>query len=42
MDGLSVLTAIRREEIDTPVLMLSARVKTEDRVAGLNQGADGK
>jgi len=39
-DGLQILTSIRRTGIDTPVLLLTARDTLEDRVAGLNTGAD--
>lgn len=40
MDGLTVLTAFRAEDRDTPVLFLSALGQVDDRVAGLNAGAD--
>jgi len=39
-DGMSVLHAIRAARNDVPVLVLSAREATEDRVAGLDGGAD--
>jgi DNA-binding response OmpR family regulator len=39
-DGMSLLTEIRRRQIDTPVLMLTAKDAVEDRVAGLNAGCD--
>jgi two-component system copper resistance phosphate regulon response regulator CusR len=39
-DGLQVLTSIRKNGIGTPVLLLTARDTLEDRVAGLNSGAD--
>ncbi|HSU89172.1 MAG TPA: response regulator transcription factor [Terriglobia bacterium] len=39
-DGLQVLTSIRKQGISTPVLLLTARDTLEDRVAGLNSGAD--
>jgi DNA-binding response OmpR family regulator len=39
-DGLQILTSIRKQGIDTPVLLLTARDTLEDRVAGLNSGAD--
>jgi two-component system, OmpR family, copper resistance phosphate regulon response regulator CusR len=39
-DGLQVLTTIRKGGIDTPVLLLTARDTVEDRVNGLNSGAD--
>lgn len=38
--GLEVLVAARKKNIATPVLILSARETVEDRVAGLNSGAD--
>lgn len=40
MDGLTVLTALRSEGRTTPVLLLSALGQVDDRVAGLNAGAD--
>jgi two-component system copper resistance phosphate regulon response regulator CusR len=40
IDGFGVLKALRSEGRRTPVLMLTARDKIEDRVAGLEQGAD--
>ena len=39
-DGLQVLTSIRKAGVETPVLLLTARDSLEDRVAGLNSGAD--
>jgi len=39
-DGLQILTTIRRNGVQTPVLLLTARDTLEDRVAGLNSGAD--
>ncbi|HYM82624.1 MAG TPA: response regulator transcription factor [Candidatus Dormibacteraeota bacterium] len=39
IDGLTVLRAIRRTT-HVPVLMLSARGATDDRIAGLREGAD--
>ena len=40
LDGLSVLKEIRRAGMDTPVLMLTARSDVEDKVKGLDYGAD--
>jgi two-component system copper resistance phosphate regulon response regulator CusR len=40
VDGFGVLAAMRREGRKTPVLMLTARDKIEDRVRGLEGGAD--
>ena len=39
-DGFEVVRRIRRSNINTPVLMLTARTYTNDKVAGLNLGAD--
>jgi two-component system OmpR family response regulator len=39
-DGMAVLRAIRAGKNDVPVLVLTARDATEDRVAGLDGGAD--
>ena len=40
MDGLTILTGLREKKIDVPVLMLTAKGEIEDRVKGLNTGAD--
>ena len=40
VDGLAVCRVLRAEGDRTPVLMLTARVETSDRVAGLDAGAD--
>ena len=40
MDGVSVLRALRSQGITTPVLLLSARAEVEDRITGLDAGAD--
>jgi DNA-binding response OmpR family regulator len=39
-DGLAVLKEIRLSGIRTPVLMLTARGKIDDKIRGLDQGAD--
>jgi two-component system OmpR family response regulator len=39
-DGLSLVAELRRAGITTPVLMLTARRSVEDRVRGLEVGAD--
>jgi len=40
LDGLTVLNGIRDENINTPVIILSARTSLSQRVEGLNAGAD--
>lgn len=40
VDGIQVLEYMRRQEIYTPVLMLTAKNATEDRIEGLTIGAD--
>lgn len=40
MDGIAVLERLRRRRDTTPVLILSARDRTLDRVHGLDRGAD--
>jgi len=40
LDGLSVCRILRREEIDTPVIMLTARSSEVDKIVGLDSGAD--
>jgi len=39
-DGLSVLKEIRERHILTPVMLLTAKAEVDDRVAGLDAGAD--
>ncbi|MFA6467715.1 MAG: response regulator [Bacteroidota bacterium] len=39
-DGIQVLDALRSANIDSPVLMLTAKGSVEDRVKGLDTGAD--
>jgi DNA-binding response OmpR family regulator len=39
-DGLSVVRLLRERRISTPVLLLSARGEVNERVEGLNAGAD--
>lgn len=39
-DGLSLLRSIRANKPYTPVIVLTARDKISDRIAGLNMGAD--
>ena len=40
LDGLEVARRVRREGSRLPILMLTARVEVDDRVAGLDAGAD--
>lgn len=40
MDGLEVLESIRKEKPNQRILILSARNEVEDRINGLNTGAD--
>ncbi len=40
MDGLEVLEHVRRRKVSPPVLILSARGALDDRVKGLESGAD--
>ncbi len=39
-DGITVCRNLRRDRIATPILMLTARDAVEDRVRGLDAGAD--
>ena len=40
MDGLSVLRELRTGRVSTPVLLLTVRANIEDKVLGLDAGAD--
>jgi two-component system response regulator MprA len=40
VDGLTVCRVLRGERSTVPILMLTARTETSDRVAGLDAGAD--
>jgi two-component system copper resistance phosphate regulon response regulator CusR len=39
-DGMEILAALRHKGIDVPVLILTSKDTVEDRVRGLDQGAD--
>lgn len=39
-DGFGVVRQLRRKQINTPVIFLTARADVEDRVRGLDAGAD--
>jgi heavy metal response regulator len=40
LDGLAVLRMLREEKVTTPVLLLTVRATIEDKVLGLDSGAD--
>jgi len=40
LDGITLLREIRNAKLDVPVLMLTAKDSTEDKVEGLDSGAD--
>ncbi len=40
MDGLTILRLLRKEEIATPVILLTAKGDISDKVKGLDTGAD--
>jgi DNA-binding response OmpR family regulator len=40
LDGVDVVRRLRAAEVDVPVMMLTARTQIEDRVEGLDAGAD--
>lgn len=40
VDGLQVCRRIRAMSVDIPILLLTARAETDDRVTGLDAGAD--
>ena len=40
MDGMEVLKNLRAEKISTPVLFLTAKTEVDDRIKGLDLGAD--
>jgi two-component system OmpR family response regulator len=40
MDGIDVVAALRRAQVDTPVLMISALSDVDERVRGLRAGGD--
>ena len=40
LSGIQILERMREKKITTPVIMLSALSEVEDKVSGLNSGAD--
>src|SRR5580698_3770873 len=39
-DGISICRNLRKKKNDTPILMLTARDDVEDKISGLDAGAD--
>ncbi|RVU55719.1 response regulator transcription factor [Anaerosphaera multitolerans] len=39
-NGLQILTSLREENISTPILLLTAKSEVEDKIKGLDYGAD--
>lgn len=40
MNGFQVLSQLREEKVSTPVIMLTAKAEVDDKVKGLDDGAD--
>ncbi len=40
LDGLSIIEKARKENLQTPIIILSAKGATEDRIKGLQKGSD--
>jgi len=40
LDGVTICQRLRQQHIHTPILMLTAKSQTEDKVKGLDSGAD--
>lgn len=40
LDGLELIERLRREQVNTPVLILSAKQSVDDRISGLQKGGD--
>ena len=40
LDGLEVLSRLRKDRVNAPIILLTAKDSVEDKVKGLNQGAD--
>jgi two-component system OmpR family response regulator len=40
LDGLAVVRELRRQQVNVPVLFLSARASVDDRIRGLQSGGD--
>ncbi len=40
IDGLTVLSKLRQEQVQTPIIMLTPKGEIDDKVQGLEAGAD--
>jgi len=40
IDGLTIISELRRKQINTPIIILSAKKSVDDRVKGLKTGSD--
>ena len=40
MDGIQICKELRQKQIHTPILMLTAKSQTDDKIEGLDSGAD--
>lgn len=40
MDGMAICSKLRKSGIHTPIIMLTAKGQTQDKIEGLNAGAD--
>src|SRR3990170_8375013 len=40
IDGLKICSELRKKKIKTPIIMLTAKTRLEDKVKGLEVGAD--
>lgn len=40
MDGITILKTLRRKGISTPVILLTAKGEVDDKISGLDEGAD--
>lgn len=40
LDGLSIIEELRRQKVNTPVIILSAKRSVDDRIKGLQTGSD--
>lgn len=40
LDGLSLISKLRQQQVNTPVIILSAKRSVEDRIKGLESGSD--